>query len=96
MAIAAQAGVVEVDMGLQGNGSMLAVKCMIDHVFTNGLARLSELNETFVEAGGKMYVCGPCAGTRQVNEDELRKGASIVGAAAFVSKSLPATRSLIY
>jgi len=25
-----------------------------------------------------MYVCGPCVGTRQVSEDELLKGATIV------------------
>ena len=96
MATAAQASDVEVVMGFQGNGSMLAVKCMSDHVFANGFPKLSELIDTYVEAGGKMYVCGPCVGSRQINEDELIKGATIVGAAAFVSESLSATQSLIY
>jgi len=96
MATAAQASDVEVVMGFQGNGSMLAVKCMSDHVFANGFPKLSELIDTYVEAGGKMYVCGPCVGSRQINEDELIKGAIIVGAAAFVSESLSATQALIY
>jgi predicted peroxiredoxin len=95
-ATAAQASDVEVVMGFQGNGSMLAVKCMSDHVFANGFPKLSELIDTYVEAGGKMYVCGPCVGSRQIKEDELIKGATIVGAAAFVSESLSATQSLIY
>jgi len=96
MATAAQAGDVEVVMGFQGNGSMLAVKCMADHVFANGFPKLSELIETYLEAGGKLYVCGPCGGSRQIDEDELIKGASIVGAATFVSESLSATQALIY
>jgi predicted peroxiredoxin len=96
MATAAQASDVDVVMGFQGNGSMLAVKCMSDHVFANGFPKLSELIEAYVEAGGKIYVCGPCVGSRQVNEDEFVAGATIVGAATFVSESLSATQSLIY
>ena len=96
MATAAQASDVEVVMGFQGNGSMLAVKCMSDHVFANGFPKLSELIDAYIEAGGKMYVCGPCVGSRQVNEDEFVEGATIVGAATFVSESLSADQALIY
>ena len=96
MATAAQASDVEVVMGFQGNGSMLAIKCMADHVFAQGFPKLSELIDAYVEAGGKLYVCGPCVGARQVNEGELLGGATIVGAATFVSESLSATQSLIY
>ena len=96
MATAAQASDVDVIMGFQGNGSMLMIKCMSDHVFAQGFPKLSELIDTYIEEGGKMYVCGPCVGSRQVHEDELIKGATIVGAAAFVSESLSATQSLIY
>ncbi len=96
MATAAQASNVEVVMGFQGNGSMLAVKCMADHVFANGFPKLSDLIDTYIEAGGKMYVCGPCVGSRQINEEEMIEGATIVGAAAFVSESLSASQSLIY
>ncbi len=96
MATAAQASDVDVVMGFQGNGSMLAVKCMSDHVSANGFPKLSELIKTFMDDGGKMYVCGPCVGSRQIKEDELIPGATIVGTATFVSESLNSSQSLIY
>ena len=96
MATAAQASDVDVVMGFQGNGSMLMIKCMSEHVFAQGFPPLTELINAYVEAGGIMYVCGPCIGARQVNEDEMIKGATIVGAAAFISESLNASQSLIY
>lgn len=96
MATAAQAGDIEVVMGFQGNGSMLTVKCMSDHVSANGFPKLSELIEVYLEAGGEMLVCGPCSGSRQIKEEELIEGATIVGAATFVSESLSSTQSLIY
>jgi len=69
---------------------------MADHVYAQGFPKLSELIDAYVEAGGKLYVCGPCVGSRQVNEDELLGGATIVGAATFVAESLSASQSLIY
>lgn len=96
MATAAQASDVEVVMGFQGNGSMLAAKFVADHVYAQGFPKLSELISTYLEAGGKMYVCGPCIGSRQIAEDELIEGATIVGAAAFVSESIDADQALIY
>lgn len=96
MATAAQASDVDVVMGFQGNGSMLAVKCMSDHVAANGFPKLSDLIATYIEAGGKMYVCGPCVGSRQIKNEELIDGATIVGGAAFVDESLSANQSLIY
>ena len=96
MATAAQASDVEVAMGFQGNGSMLTIKCIADHVFASGFPSLSELIETFIDAGGKMYVCGPCIGSRQFDEADMVKGATIVGAAAFVAESLSADQALIY
>jgi predicted peroxiredoxin len=96
MATAAQASDVEVVMGFQGNGSMLAVQCIAEHVYAQGFPKLGELIGTFLEAGGKMYVCGPCVGSRQIAQEELIEGATIVGAAAFVSESLDADQALIY
>ena len=96
MATAAQAADVEVVMGFQGNGSMLIIKCISDHVFASGFPQLSELRDTFLEAGGKMYVCGPCVGSRQFKEADMVKGATIVGAAAFIAETLSADQALIY
>ncbi|HXK56708.1 MAG TPA: DsrE family protein [Gammaproteobacteria bacterium] len=96
MATAAQASDVEVVMGFQGNGSMLAVKCMADHVYAQGFPKLSELIAAYREAGGKMYVCGPCVGARKIEQGELIGDAVIVGAATFMAESLKADQALIY
>jgi predicted peroxiredoxin len=96
MATAAQASDVEVVMGFQGNGSMLTVKCMADHVMAYGFPPLSDLVQAFFEGGGKMYVCGPCTGARKIGPREIVQGAEIVGAAAFVNESLSADQALIY
>ena len=52
--------------------------------------------DTYVNAGGKLYVFGPYVGSRQVSDEELIPGATIVGGVAFVAGSLNATQSLIY
>ena len=96
MATAAQAGNVDVIMGFQGNGSQLAVKCMSNHVTAPGFPKLSELIGTYLDSGGKMHVCGPCVGSREIKEEELYDEAEIVGASTFVSESLAANQSLIY
>jgi predicted peroxiredoxin len=96
MATAAQASDVEVVMGFQGNGSMLAVECMADHIYAQGFPKLSELIEAYRSAGGKMYVCGPCVGSRKIEQGELLAGVAIVGSAAFVAESLAAEQALIY
>lgn len=96
MATTAQASDVDVVMGFQGNGSMLMIKRMADHVSAQGFPGLSELIDMYTEAGGKMYVCGTCVGSRQIKDEELIEGATIAGAATFVSESLSATQSLTY
>lgn len=96
MAAAAQASDVEVTMGFQGSGSTLTVECIANHVSAQGLPRLADLISTFVEEGGRMYVCGPCIGSRDVKEEELIEGTQIVGAATFVAASLEADQALVY
>lgn len=96
MATTAQASDVEVIMGFQGNGVMLTIKSMADNVSAQGFPHLSELINIYTEAGGKMYVCGTCVGSRQFKDEDLIEGANISGAATFVSESLNATQSLTY
>lgn len=96
MATSAQASGVDVVMGFQGNGTMLAVKCMPDHVAANGFPALNDLIQAYIEAGGKMYVCGPCIGTRKFTHEELLEGAEIVGGATFIAEALAADQALMY
>jgi len=97
MATTAQASDVEVLMGFQGNGVMLTIKGMVDHVAASGFPPLKDLLKIYTEAGGKLYVCGPCVGSRKIAQQDMVEGATIVGAATFVAECVaPATNVLVY
>ena len=96
MAVTAQASDVDVLMGFQGNGVMLVVKGMADHVAASGFPPLKDLQKTYIEAGGKIYVCGPCVGSRKIAQPDMVEGATIVGAATFVAECVAATNVLVY
>ena len=46
--------------------------------------------------GGKLYVCGPCVGSRTIAQQDMVAGAPIVGAATFVAECVSATNVLVY
>jgi predicted peroxiredoxin len=96
MAVTAQASDVDVLMGFQGNGVMLTVKGMADHVAASGFPPLKDLLKTYTDGGGKIYVCGPCVGSRMIAQQDMVQGATIVGAATFVSECVSATNVLVY
>ncbi len=96
MATTAQASDADVLMGFQGNGVMLMINGMADHVAASGFPPLKDLMKAYAESGGKMYVCGPCVGSRKIEQRELVQGAAIVGAATFVAECLAATNVLVY
>ncbi len=63
-----------------------------EDVHEQGFARLAELMENFVKAGGKIWVCSPCFKKRGLDEAKLIPGSTIVGGASlveFLSDSVP-------
>lgn len=86
----------DVLMGFQANGAFLVQKGMAAHVAASGFPALAELMETYIEGGGKMYVCGPCVQARKIAQDELVEGATVVGAATFLAECVAATNVLVY
>jgi len=96
MAVTAQASDVDVLMGFQANGVMLTIKGMADHVAASGFPPLKDLLKTYIDSGGKMYVCGPCVGSRMIAQQDMVQGATIVGAATFVAECMAATNVLAY
>jgi predicted peroxiredoxin len=96
MATAAQASEVDVLMGFQGNGVWLVRKDIAKHVLNAHMPPLSELLEAYQEAGGKLYVCGPCVKSRDIGPDEFIEGATVVNAATFVAEVTSATNVLVY
>ena len=97
MATAAQASDVEVILEFQANGVMLVRKGCAEHVFAAGFPPLKELMDIYLENGGKLFVCGPCVKSRQINpEEEFIPGATVVNAATFVKECTEATNVLVY
>lgn len=97
LATAAQASDVEVVMGFQVNGVMLMKKGMAEHVLAGGFPPLKELIDTYIEAGGKLFVCGPCVNSRKLDPaTDFIDGAKVVNAATFVKEFTEATNVLNY
>src|SRR5262245_48431609 len=66
---------------LRTEGVRLAVKGFADDIHEEGFAPLRQLMSDFVEGGGTILVCSPCFKKRKLDENNLIKGATIVGGA---------------
>lgn len=55
-----------------------------DDIAEPGFAPLRELIGNFVRAGGTIWVCSPCFKRRELDENRLIAGATIVGGAKLV------------
>mgnify|MGYP002630200634 CR=1 FL=1 len=69
---------------LSTEGVWLAKKGYADDIEEDGFAPLRDLLASFIEAGGKVYVCSPCCKKRSIDETDLIEGATIVGGAKLV------------
>jgi predicted peroxiredoxin len=97
IATAAQASDVEAVIGFQVNGVLLVRKGCAEHVFAPGFPPLKDLMDAFIEAGGKIFVCGPCVTSRKLNpQTDFIEGATVVNAATFVKEITESKNVLIY
>jgi len=96
LATAAQASNVDVVLGFQVNGVMLVKKGCAEHVFASGFPPLKELVDLYMEAGGKIFVCGPCVNSRKLTPEDFIDGAKVVNAATFVKELTEATNVMVY
>lgn len=62
----------------------LAEKGYADDIHEEGFSPLKSLMDSFVEAGGTIYVCAPCFKKRGLNESAVLKGIQVVGGAKLV------------
>lgn len=69
---------------LSSEGIHLATKGYADDMHEEGFAPLKELIDSFVEAGGQIWVCSPCFKKRGYDESSLIDGTTIVGGAKLV------------
>jgi len=61
-----------------------------------GLPALGDLFREFVDNGGQVWLCGACTKPRGITEDELAKGAKIVGAAKVVEEVVAGARTVAF
>lgn len=69
---------------LSSEGARLAANGYADDMHEEGFSPLKELMASFLQAGGKIYVCSPCFKKRGYAEEVLLPGATIVGGAKLV------------
>ena len=74
----------DVILWLSLEGVELARRGSADKVTPKSFPPISELLEAFIESGGRIGVCPPCAKTHELTEESLVKSAEWMGAAALV------------
>lgn len=61
-----------------------------------GLPPLSQLYDEFVGNGGHVWLCGACTKPRGITEEQLAKGATIVGAAKVVEEVVGGAKAVSF
>lgn len=96
VANAAVASGKETVVFLNVEGAYLASKGYADDIHEEGFAPLKQLMDSFVEAGGTIWVCSPCYKKRNLDENNLIEGATIVGGAMLVEYLSSGAASITY
>ena len=96
MAVAAQAGGIEVVMGFQIEGVQLLRKGVAEQAAAPGFVPLKDLMDIYHSNGGVFYACGPCVATRGIQPEDFIDGAQVVNAPTFVEQFVTATNVLVY
>jgi predicted peroxiredoxin len=78
------------------DGAWLATTGYADGIHFQGMPPLAPLIEEFIDNGGTVWACGACTTPRQITEDQLIKGASIVGAAKIVEEIANGAQNVIF
>lgn len=81
---------------LQGAGVYLGKKGYTDHIHAPAFDPLTKLVQTFVELGGRIFVCAPCIKERNIVESDLIEGAQIVAGAGVISACCEANAVFSY
>ena len=88
-------------------GQDAVVLCTIDAVWLGtegglegiaheGLPVLGDLYAEFVDNGGQVWLCGACTKPRGITEEQVTKGATIVGAAKVVEEVIAGAKTVAF
>jgi len=80
---------------LQSNGVLIAKKEYASKIRHSGFDPLDKLLNDYISSGGKLYLCGPCVKSRNI-ENELIDGAVIIGAAKVAMEAIEAKAVFTY
>lgn len=67
-----------------------------DGIHFEGMPALSELCTEFVDNGGEVWLCGACTKPRGITEEQVDKGAKIVGAAKVVEEIVNGAKTVAF
>lgn len=67
-----------------------------DDIAQPGLPALADLFGEFVDNGGQVWLCGACTKPRGIGDEQLVKGATIVGAAKIVEELTQGARAVAF
>ncbi|MGQ0465719.1 MAG: DsrE family protein [Sporichthyaceae bacterium] len=93
---AAAASGQETTVFLSADGAWIGQAGQAEKIHEDGFAPLGELLAGFVEAGGRVIVCSPCAKKRGIVEADLVPGAVIAGGAAVVALMADGANTICY
>ena len=87
----------DVTMFLVSSAIDIVRKGAIDHVRMNPFdTSMKELVDAFIERGGKIRCCPPCAKVRGYTEDDLIDGVEIIGSAALHAEIMDGAATLCF
>lgn len=86
----------EVVIFLNVEGVRLAIPGYADDITSEGFKPLKELLATFIDNGGKFWVCPPCFNARGLDKDSLINAATFAGGAPVVEFLAQGAASLSY
>src|SRR5919108_2217001 len=67
-----------------------------DGIAQPGLPVLADLYQEFIDNGGQVWLCGACTKPREITEEQLVKGATIVGAAKVVEEVASGAKTVAF
>jgi len=88
-------------------GQTATVLCTVDGVWLGteggtegmemeGMPSISDLLGEFLANGGDLWLCGVCTRPREITEEQLIKGATIVGAAKVIEEVTLGAKTITY
>lgn len=74
----------------------LGTKGGTEGVAAKGIPTLAQVYDEFVAKGGQVWLCGVCTKPRNIGEEQLGKGATIVGAAKVVEEIVKGAKPISF